>query len=451
MTDADRDQHLEPKRLLAEDGSASRVLRDALSGYQQGLDERGAWSRFEQRRRRHLVGVGGRTAAWTAAAALLTYVGLRTFGSSPYDGQLQPPSVSAERHVVTAPGPAPPPPAPVEAPPAPIVRPLDVGRTVLPDGTVAQLLPGGSASLRWHEQRSTRIELSQGEVRLEVKPQPPDRRLEVQAGGYRFEVIGTKFRVVHERSEVQLAVDEGTVAVWAGPELLERVQAGGRWSPEVAPAPRKPTDSVGSTRPAPSAPAEPPAAEAVDCLRFARQGEHTRAESCFEQRSQGSGLGAEMALYELARLRKDVLRNPAGAHDALRAYRQRFPSGSLLGEVDFSMVEVLVRLGRHQEALAESERLLSTPFGRERQGQLRYLRGTIYKVHLNDCARAEAEYAGAVSEPGARGDTAEYNRAVCLEELGRTRDAVEVYRSYLRRGRPARAEQAAARLKALTP
>lgn len=455
MRDAKRAREAEPQRLLAEDGPEARVLRDALPGYQRGLDERHAWGRFEQRRRWYGVALGGRTAAWTAAAAILTYVGLRTFSGVTADDSSRIAPVVAERDVLSSPNPAPPPATAVETPPAPLARPLDVGRTVLPDGSVAQLSPGSSASLRLADERPSRIELSHGEVRLEVKPQPASRRLEVQAGAYRFEVIGTKFRVVHDQNRVELAVDEGTVAVWSGSELLERVEAGGRWRPEVPrPTPKLP-DGIGSARSPAAVPADPVEtprpAEAVDCLKYARQGEHTGAESCFEDRSKGSGLGAEMALYELARLRKDVLGNPAGAHDALREYRQRFPNGSLLGEVDFSMVEVLVRLERHEEALRESERLLQSPFGRERQGQLRFLRGNIYKVHLNDCARAEAEYAGAVSEPGARGDTAEYNRALCLEELGRTQEAVDSYRSYLRRPRPTRGEQAAARLKALAP
>ena len=71
------------------------------------------------------------------------------------------------------------------------------------------------------------------------------------------------------------------------------------------------------------------------------------------KRAEGSGLGAEMALYEVARLRRDVLADAAGALRALAEYRTRFPAGSLRREADMSQLELLVQLGRTDEALIE--------------------------------------------------------------------------------------------------
>jgi hypothetical protein len=222
--------------------------------------------------------------------------------------------------------------------------------------------------------------------------------------------------------------------------------------PQVRPkaaAPRKLT-AAPEPSPAPSASAPADQGSAVECLEFARRGQPARAENCFLQQSTGTGLVAQMALYELARLRKDALGDAAGAHRALADYRERFPDGSLRTEVEVSMVELLVRLGRFEQALTESEHLLQTSYGQERSVQLRLLRGNLYRTNLNDCARAEVEYRHVRREPGARSDQAEYYRAVCLEQLGRRDEAVQAYRAYLDRPNAARSQQAEQRLQRLS-
>ena len=97
-----------------------------------------------------------------------------------------------------------------------------------------------------------------------------------------------------------------------------------------------------------------------------------------------------MALYELARLRRDVLGDADGALAALGDYRQRFPAGSLRNEVEVSRIELLARLKRGPEALEASERLLGTPGGRERAAELRLLRGNVYRAagSLREARRA---------------------------------------------------------------
>ena len=184
-----------------------------------------------------------------------------------------------------------------------------------------------------------------------------------------------------------------------------------------------------------------------DCLALARDGRPRPAERCFERRSQGTGLSAEMALYELARLRRDVLGDTEGALGALWDYRQRFPAGSLRNEVDVSRIELLARLGRGQEALSASERLLATPAGRERAAELRLLRGNVYRS-AGSLREAIGEYASAERLGGSLGEEATFLRAQCLEALGDVAAARQAYgRSAQSTG--SRRNEAQARLAAL--
>lgn len=157
--------------------------------------------------------------------------------------------------------------------------------------------------------------------------------------------------------------------------------------------------------PAVSASPPPPADNSIDCLSLARQGDTAGAQRCFEQRAQGSGLSAEMAAYEGARLRRDVLGDPQGALAALTQYRQRFPNGSLRREADVSILELLVQLGRTQEALTQTEQLLAAPTGKERVAELRLLRARLFRKGGNVSAAAE-EYRLVEQLGGAQADEA---------------------------------------------
>lgn len=193
----------------------------------------------------------------------------------------------------------------------------------------------------------------------------------------------------------------------------------------AAPQPTAPPAASASSPPAP-----PVAAAQADCLGLARTGQAHAAERCFSERASGSGLSAEMALYEVARLRRDVLHDATGALSALREHGQRFPRGSLRNEVELSRVELLAELGRTQEALLESEALLTSESGRERAAELHVLRGNVYHRDLGDPRSAAAEYARAEAGGGALGAEATRLRGACLEALGDVDGALRAYRQY---------------------
>jgi tetratricopeptide (TPR) repeat protein len=185
-------------------------------------------------------------------------------------------------------------------------------------------------------------------------------------------------------------------------------------------------------------------------LGFARSGEPKRAAECFSERAQGSGLSAQVALYELSRLQRDALGEPAAALDSLNRYLERFPQGSLGGEARFSRLELLARLGRTAEAIEASREFLASPFGAERAAEVHLLRGNLFQ-RAGSAASAVSEYSAAVNAPGRVGDDAAFQLGSALEKNGQKADAVQAYERYLARGKGRHRGAVEARLKELSP
>ena len=233
----------------------------------------------------------------------------------------------------------------------------------------------------------------------------------------------------------------------------DSLSASGSVAESVAPPPTAvpSTGIAGGPNAAPStASASADIGTAPDCLGLARRGQTRDAESCFLKRAEGSGLSAEMALYEVARLRRDVLADAPGALAALAEYRGRFPVGSLRREVDMSQLELLLQLGRSNEALKQSDELLSSSSSGERAAELHLLRGHILRKAQSRFAEAEREYALAESA-GARAGDVSYFRALCLEALGRGPEAAALFARYLEQPQRPYAEDARRRLERLKP
>jgi hypothetical protein len=192
-----------------------------------------------------------------------------------------------------------------------------------------------------------------------------------------------------------------------------------------------------STSPATAVNVEAPSSVAraveprLDCSDLLQK-DARAAEHCYAQRAaESSGLSAEAALYELARLRRDVQRDAKGALAALNEYRDRFPRGSLRNEVGLSRVELLSELGRGREALNEAEALLGSAKGGERAAELHLLRGDIFRKDLADFAQAAQEYSKAEKFGGGFGAEATRLRGLSLEALGDVEGALAAYRRYL--------------------
>ncbi len=417
----------EPQRLLEAPDLAGRVLRHALARQEDPGREVLAWNRLERRLPATSPG-WGRLAARLVLAVLLA--GLAALMAVPLGARLFPqrPAAGMARHLT------------LPAPSALVSRPVPPGRSALADGSRVELSPGGRAAVEAPSPGQMRVRLEAGQVALAVTPKRGAERLEVMAGGFVFRVVGTEFTVSLAANGPRLDVREGTVAVLEGERQVALIGAGESWQRPPEPAPEAS---------AAAAPSDTAAVGAdTDCLAAARRGAHQAALTCFEAQARGSGLPAEIAEIEGARLRRDVLGAPRGALAALQGYRRRHPGGAFAPEAAVPIVEILAELGDTPAALAESEALLASSAARERAPELRLLRGRLLR-QAGDLERAAEELAMVAAGGGPLAAPANLARGACLEDAGRVEEARALYRELAASSEGAAARSAAERLRAL--
>jgi len=199
--------------------------------------------------------------------------------------------------------------------------------------------------------------------------------------------------------------------------------------------------------------AAPQAAEPLTeatCRRLASQARPERAVDCYQAIGRGSGIGAQVALYEAARLSAEALRDAPRALALIEQHRLRFQNSVLRVEVEWLKIRSLERARRLDEALTASEALLDSAEGRTLAPKLHLLRGRIYADTRHECRLALPEYVALLGEPGPAGDEAEFKRAQCLEQLNELDQARAAYQRYLGRADAHSAEVARARLIAIS-
>jgi len=149
--------------------------------------------------------------------------------------------------------------------------------------------------------------------------------------------------------------------------------------------------SAGSTQQ--SSAAMPSAAVDVDAHRSARAVSHrdchrlayADARACYTQISQGSGVTAELAYLERARLEQQQGGDSASALRSLDEYQRRFPRGTLQPEATLARIRLLVSTHHNREARAAiAEALPKMP---EKAAVLREVAVDL-AVIAGDCAQA---------------------------------------------------------------
>jgi hypothetical protein len=412
-------------RLEHDPGRTGELIRYARRA-RSGADlEAAAWNRLEQRWSRPYWPI--RAALMTAAAAICVALALRWLPSRSNHGtanQRAPEvAVDAQRLAISIP----------------------TGQSTLADGSKIHLSKTGKAEARTARPGHTQILLARGSVELSVTPKRNSELLEVQAGGFLFRVVGTEFQVSLRDSGPHLDVSKGRVAVYDHGSQLASIGAGESWDS---------SQSVPSEIPEPL-PADPQTRKqsaskpGQNCLSLAREGSHKQALECFDRQSQGSGLDAEVALYEGARLRRDVRGDLTGALSALREYTRRFPNGTFSTEASVTIVELEAARGNRAAALQESARILESGKARERATEIRLLRGRLHQQQ-GEYAQAITEYTSVIEQGGSLALRARVERAKCLSAVGRRDEAIAEYRQIQLRAAGPIAEQARKQLEALT-
>jgi len=304
----------------------------------------------------------------------------------------------------------------------------------LAGGTEARL----ESSAAMKVDRAGRAAVESGEIAFKVPHQPTGHSYVVLAGPYRVVVLGTRFSLrLDDAKRVFVDVQEGVVEVWDHARLA-RLAPGETWaSPEapVADAPSAPA----KTRARAVAVASPgPAATNVDDTEAAAQAalaanEPTRALALYRVLVQHGGPASENAAYEIGKILRDRMGQPANAVAAWRRYRADHPNGLLRVEADVSIIETLVHAGDPSGALAEANDFVRNHPDSERRAEIARVAGDLYRTR-GDYKRALTAYQIALASPQVRdaAEPATFHRAECLMRLDDPSGA-EATRAYLRR------------------
>ena len=206
---------------------------------------------------------------------------------------------------------------------------------------------------------------------------------------------------------------------------------------EVAPV-QETTAAPAASAPAPHAHAlaMPGADDAADPEARAQAalaaGDVTRALAMYRALAKRGGPASENAAYEVGKLLRDRLGQPASAVAAWRRYRADHPEGILRVETDVSIIETLVHAGDAGGALGEANDFLRDHPDSERRAEIARIAGDLYRVR-GELKRAVAAYQIALASPKARdAEPATFHRAECLVRLGDP-SGEDAARDYLRR------------------
>jgi TolA-binding protein len=211
------------------------------------------------------------------------------------------------------------------------------------------------------------------------------------------------------------------IAAYAKPQRPARVEA-----PAAPPAPSA----------APPAPASSPAPVVFapdaysEALTLSHGGHYQDAAQALEDVAQRGLPHADLALYDLAELRKKQLHDPAGALQAYLRYEREYPRGSLAQEVELSAIELDLKASALPDALAQVDRFLGENPASERAPEIHQLRGNLLRTR-GDCAGAIEEYRAAKGE--GLDDDSLYFTAWCQQRLGQAAEAASSLREYLKR------------------
>jgi FecR protein/Tetratricopeptide repeat len=284
-----------------------------------------------------------------------------------------------------------------------------------------------------------RAKVDGGEVAFRVPHQAPGHSYVVLAGPYRVVVLGTRFKLrLDDARRVVIDAQEGVVEIWDHARLAS-LAPGETWVSPALPGLATPPAAdapPAHTHPHPRATvAEATNADDVEAVAKAAlvAGDATRALALYRGLAQHGGPAAENAAYEVGKILRDRLGQPANAISAWRRYRAEHPNGVLRVEADVSIIETLVHTGDTTDALAEANDFVRNHPESERRAEIARVAGDLYRAR-GDFKRAAAAYEIALASPLVRdaAEPATFHRAECLMRLGDPSGA-EATRAYLRR------------------
>jgi hypothetical protein len=274
------------------------------------------------------------------------------------------------------------------------------GRVVAGPGTRAHLSrPAGD--------RTVRLSVERGSLLAHVRPRGQKAApFVVETAAFTARVVGTVFRVVaHADGHASIAVGHGVVALTPRGGAPRLLRDGERWPSDSTDAPS--ADEIArmgaadlegagaaSFAPPPQPASPPPSARGCERLR----GED--AIQCWlDVADKADALRAESALYQAGWIRMHELGDPAFALGIWERQRSRFGQGLLRDEVQTSIIDALIALGRIRAAEAEIADYLGVHPHGVRSAEMHFVRGALLQAADGSCRRARHELDLALAHP----------------------------------------------------
>lgn len=154
------------------------------------------------------------------------------------------------------------------------------------------------------------------------------------------------------------------------------------------------------------------------------------AVALFDRVSKMKGPWAEVASYRAARI-ADRNKFP-DSEKRFKELLKDYPRGKFAAEARLTLIESYMRARRFGRASEEIASFLSRHPGNERVGDVRFLRGEIFRIRDRDCRSALKDYAWAIGRTR-REEDAMFWRAWCLNDIGELAAAKSMFESYLKR------------------
>lgn len=151
----------------------------------------------------------------------------------------------------------------------------------------------------------------------------------------------------------------------------------------------------------------------TDCAALSRSAKYSESLACYELKGEGTGMSAELALLEAARLERRALSRSDRALQKLNTYRHRFPQGMLRREAELLRIEILIELGKRREARVAIE--AAVPLAPDLADSL-FKRAFELALGDGDCEGARA-YAKRLAVGAQTDDDLALRLASCVSEL----------------------------------
>ncbi len=289
-------------------------------------------------------------------------------------------------------------------------------------GPSIQVSGDGRIQVLRSDEQGAELELLAGHARFEIDPAGPRRQLSVRAAQVRIQVTGTIFTVERQGPQVAVAVERGAVRVQR-PEGGFQLLAGERWHtegtatardlathPELAIPPATVSEPdrgaearLPDTVSAPVVPAQPEAlSEPLENPQPAVEVE----------------IDPQRAARAYAALLSQQDRDPEAQLAEIEAFLEAYDASPLAAEAALLRLQQLPQVLPAEEVLTELDRWLASHGDAGRALEVHYLRATLAREELGDCALALPSYEQVAAQGrGQLRQRAEEWAAVCAEEL----------------------------------